>query len=97
MYKFYKTINKVFYAFGKVLLVGAVASVISGLFYLIFISIVSTPYEVNNILDNFVIFYYLAYCLLAIQTGISLMDKYTNYGLKKGSKNSSFLELKIEK
>lgn len=79
MYKFYKMINKVFYAFGKVLLVGAVAA-----------------YEVNNLLDNFVIFYYLAYCLLAIQTGISLIDAYTNNGLRKGSKKSSFLELKVE-
>lgn len=97
MYKFYKAINKVFFLFGKVLLVGGVVAVISGLVYLIFISIVFTPYEVNNLLDNFVIFYYLAYCLLAIQTGISLIDAYTNYGLKKGSKKSSFLELKIEK
>ena len=97
MYKFYKTINKGFFFFGKVLLAAGIVAVICGLFYLIFISIVFTQYEVTNILDNFVIFYYLAYCLLAIQTGISLIDAYTNYGLKKSSKKNSFLEIKIEK
>lgn len=95
MYKFYKTLNKAMYVFGCFIFTGGISAFVSGMLYVCFICLTYASYEVSNILDNFVIFYFLAYCLVAIRTGLYLIDEYKNCGLKK-SKRKSFLEIKVK-
>jgi hypothetical protein len=88
--------NEMLYNFGKALVAGGIFGFIFGIIYLFSIAIFYTDYEMNNKLADFVIFYYIAYCLIVILTGNSICDKYNNHHFPKNSKKKNSLEIDIK-
>ena len=64
MYEFYKSMNKNLYEFGKVLIVLAILILLGGLVYVLIMPIFYSQVEISNKLDDFIVFYYIAYCII---------------------------------
>lgn len=86
MYEFYKSMNKNLYEFGKVLIVLAILILLGGLVYVLLMPIFYTQVEINNKLDDFIVFYYIAYCIIPMYLGMTITDIYEKHAFPKNSK-----------
>jgi hypothetical protein len=97
MCKLYKTINKIFYAFAKLLFISSLAAVPTAIAYLIFASTI-LKLSSSEIFENNILIYFTAYVMTALISGSQIAKKYEKFKLKntKDFKESNFFEFSFD-